>query len=157
MGPSGGEHCAVYFKEDRFRQLEGGTFWLEEPTDQPRGGGPNVKRICTWVRLRDPVSGRTLRVYNTHQYLTARAQLPAARIILDKVRAGDPADLVLLAGDFNARPESPSRRLFRAAGLRETAAVAGKGADATYHFAGVPLRRLDGVLVSRGWQVRPEL
>ena len=36
-----------------------------------------MKRICTWVHLHDQVSGRTLRIYNAHQYLTKRAQLPA--------------------------------------------------------------------------------
>ncbi len=39
-----------------------------------------MKRICTWVRLHDQVSGRTLRIYNTHQYLTERARLPAVAI-----------------------------------------------------------------------------
>ncbi|MCI0376833.1 MAG: endonuclease/exonuclease/phosphatase family protein [Gemmataceae bacterium] len=152
-GKSGGEHCAIYFKVGRFQELDGGTFWLEEPTDQPRGPGWNVKRICTWVRLRDQVSGRTLRVYNTHQYLTAGSQLPAARITLDHIKAGDPSDAVVLAGDFNATPEAPSRRVFADAGLSETAALAGKLGKRTYHFYGLPLRRLDGILVGPGWQV----
>jgi endonuclease/exonuclease/phosphatase family metal-dependent hydrolase len=153
-GQSGGEHCAIYFNEGRFRQLDGGTFWLEGPTDSPPGPGPNVKRICTWVRLRDRVSGRTLRVYNTHQYLTAGAQLPASHIILDRVQAGDPSDAVLLAGDFNAPPEAPSRRAFAEAGLRETAALAGAVAEGTYQFCGLRLRCLDGILVGPGWRVR---
>jgi endonuclease/exonuclease/phosphatase family metal-dependent hydrolase len=151
-GQSAGEHCAIYFNQDRFEHLGSGTFWLQEPTDQPRGPGVNVKRICTWVRLRDPASGRTLRVYNTHQYLTEGAQLPAARIILDHIQAGDPSDAVVLAGDFNATPEAPSRRLFAEAGLRETAGFAGKQGG-TYQFSGVCLRCLDGILVGPGWQL----
>ncbi len=153
-GKFGGEHCAIYFNDDRFQKLDGGTFWLEEPTDKPRGPGLNVKRICTWVRLRDQVSGRILRVYNTHQYLTARAQLPASHIILDRVRAGDPSDAVLLAGDFNATPQAPSRRAFADAGLRETTALAGRPREATYHFSGVRWRCLDGILVGPGWHVQ---
>jgi endonuclease/exonuclease/phosphatase family metal-dependent hydrolase len=153
-GKSGGEHCAIYFKAGRFQELGGGTFWLKEPTDKPRGPGVKVTRICTWVRLGDQVSGRTLRVYNTHQYLTAAAQLPASQILLDHVKVGDPSDVVLLAGDFNATPEAPSRRLFAQAGLRETTARVGKGSGATYHFSGVRWRRLDGILVGPGWHVQ---
>jgi len=153
-GKSGGEHCAICFKDGRFQQLDGGTFWLEEPTDRPRGPGLNVKRICTWVRLRDQVSGRSLRVYNAHQYLTERMQLPASHIILERVKAGDPSDAVLLAGDFNATPEKPSRRVFAEAGLRETAALAGRGAEGTYQFYGLHLRCLDGILVGPGWRVQ---
>jgi endonuclease/exonuclease/phosphatase family metal-dependent hydrolase len=152
-GAAGGEYCAIYFNEDRFRQLDGGTFWLEEPTDRPRDPGPNVKRICTWVRLCDQPSGRTLRVYNTHQYLTAAAQQPASAIILDHIKAGDPSDATLLAGDFNATPEAPSRRVFARAGLRETALLAGRAAEGTYQFSGLRLRCLDGILVGPGWRL----
>src|SRR5262249_47156018 len=112
-GASGGEHCAIYFGRQRFEEVGGGTFWLEEPTDQPRAGSAlDVKRICTWVRLRDRVTGRTVRVYNTHLYLTEAPRLTAARLILAHVAAGDRADAVLLTADFNAPPSAPSRRLF---------------------------------------------
>jgi endonuclease/exonuclease/phosphatase family metal-dependent hydrolase len=153
-GKSGGEHCAIYFNEGRFQELDGGTFWLQEPTDSPRGPGLNVKRICTWVRLRDPVSGRTLRVYNTHQYLTAGLQQAASQIILEHVKAGDPSDAVLIGGDFNATPKAPSRRVFDEAGLRETVAVAGYGAEGTYQLCGLRLRCLDGILAGPGWRVQ---
>jgi hypothetical protein len=60
---AGGEHCAIYFDRQRFEGIGGDTFWLEEPTDRPRAGSAlGVKRICTWVRLRDRVSGRAARV-----------------------------------------------------------------------------------------------
>ena len=34
-GRSAGEHCAIYFDGDRFEPLGEGTFWLEEPADEP--------------------------------------------------------------------------------------------------------------------------
>lgn len=152
-GKSAGEHCAIFFNKARFHELDGGTFWLQQPTDCPRGPGPNVKRICTWVRLRDQATNRTLRVYNTHQYLTAGAQCPASCIILDRLQSGDPADAVLLAGDFNATPDAPSRQLFAQANLRETAALVGKGGEGTYQFLGLRLRCLDGILASPHWRL----
>ena len=69
-GPSGGEHCAIYFNRQRFAAIGGNTFWLEEPIDQPGASSAlDAKRICTWVRLRDQANGRTVRVYNAHLYL----------------------------------------------------------------------------------------
>src|SRR4030095_4291677 len=93
-----------------------------------------MKPHCTWARLHDQVGGRTLRIYNTHQYLTKRAQLPAVRLLLSRVQAGDPSDAMVLAGDFNAPPQALSRRVFAEAGLRETATLAGKsGGGAGQH------------------------
>src|SRR5208283_1109964 len=35
-GQAEGEHCAICFRRDRFEDIGGGTFWLEEPIDEPR-------------------------------------------------------------------------------------------------------------------------
>jgi endonuclease/exonuclease/phosphatase family metal-dependent hydrolase len=154
-GRSAGEHCAIYFDADRFQELDGGTFWLEEPTDSPPENtalGP--KRICTWVRLRDRSSGRPFRVYNTHLYLTERARQAAVRGILARVGSGDPSDAILIAGDFNAAPDATSRRLFLAAGLESGTALAGVPAgQPTYQFYGIRLGSLDGLYLGRGWRL----
>jgi len=153
-GRTGGEHCAIFFDAGRFERLGGGTFWLEEPADAPParpGLGP--KRICTWVRLRDRTSGRTLRVYNAHSYLTEEARLRASQIILARIDSSDAADEVLLAGDFNAPPAAPSRVLFSKAGLVPAAESAGGSSDApTYQFYGIRWRSLDEIYASGGWR-----
>jgi len=107
-GEAGGEHCrrllqpATLCGDRRQHVLAGRTI------DQPRAGSAlDVKRICTWVRLRDRISGRTLRVYNNHLYLTEQPRRTAARLILAHIAAGDPADAVLLTADFHASPSSP--------------------------------------------------
>jgi endonuclease/exonuclease/phosphatase family metal-dependent hydrolase len=154
-GKSGGEHCAIYFRTERFEEIGTGTFWLEEPIDQPRiGSALDVKRICTWVRLRDGTNGRTLRVYNTHLYLTEAPRRAAARLILGQIVAGDHDDAVLLTADFNAGPTRPSRRLFTDAGLADSAALAGKPVDRpSFQLYGIGVSCLDGVLVDRHWRV----
>jgi endonuclease/exonuclease/phosphatase family metal-dependent hydrolase len=158
-GRSGGEHCAIYFDRERFEELGGGTFWLEEPTDQP--GAPSAlspRRICTWVRLRDRQSGRVIRLYNSHLYLTEAARLSAARLIVAQIAAGDPTDAIILTADFNAPPSAPSRRLFREAGLVDSATLAGKSVTTpTYHCYGLRLRCLDSILVGSGWRVSNHL
>jgi endonuclease/exonuclease/phosphatase family metal-dependent hydrolase len=158
-GKSGGEHCAIYFNRQRFEELDHGTFWLEEPIDQPRvGSALDVKRICTWVRLRERTSGRTLRVYNTHLYLTEAARLTANKLILAQVAAGDPADAVVLTADFNAGPGAPSRQLFGKVGLTDSAQRAGKPtSQPTFQLYGIGLWCLDGVLVDRHWRVHQHL
>jgi endonuclease/exonuclease/phosphatase family metal-dependent hydrolase len=152
-----GGQCAIYFRRDGFEVVEQGTFWLEEPADQPAGAGRRAKRNCVWVRLREPSGGRILCVYNTHlpgrsaAVVRGQSRLSASQIVLDRIKAGDPSDGVVLMGDFNAGPDAPSRRLFADAGLRETAALAGKrAAPPTYQFYGMRMGSLDGILVGPG-------
>jgi endonuclease/exonuclease/phosphatase family metal-dependent hydrolase len=159
-GRDKGEHCAIFFRLDRFRAIANGTFWLEEPTDQPAGPGRWVKRTCTWVRLRERAGGRTLRVYNAHlpgrtaAAVRSQSRLSASRIVLEHLKTGGARDAVVLAGDFNAGPDAPSRRVFAEAGLRETADLAGKrAAPPTYQFYGLRMGSLDGILVGPGWTV----
>jgi endonuclease/exonuclease/phosphatase family metal-dependent hydrolase len=154
-GRSGGEHCAIFFDGDRFEELGGGTFWLEEPADAPPIRtllGP--KRICTWIRLRDRRTARSFRVYNLHLYLTDLPQQDAARLILGRIARGDATEPVLVTGDFNAVPDAPCRRLFDEAGLRPCAVVAGVSPGTpTYQFYGIHLRSLDEIFVDRSWRV----
>jgi endonuclease/exonuclease/phosphatase family metal-dependent hydrolase len=154
-GRSAGEYCAIYYDGRRFDDQGDGTFWLEEPTDEPPATirlGP--KRICTWVRLRDRRIGRYLRVYNTHLPLTEGGRLQAARIILARIALGDPNDALLVAGDFNATPGAPNRRLFEEAGLKASAELAGEPPGTpTYQFYGIRLRSLDEILVNGDWRV----
>jgi endonuclease/exonuclease/phosphatase family metal-dependent hydrolase len=154
-GRSAGEYCAIYYDYRRFGEVDGGTFWLEEPQDEPPLGfalGP--KRICTWIRLRDRVSGRFLRVYNTHLYLTESSRRQAARHIVAHISSGESTDALLLAGDFNAAAGVTRDRLFAAAGLISSASLAGDARPApTYHFYGIRMRSLDDVYCSRDWSV----
>ena len=158
-GKSAGEHCAIYLSRQRFEELKNGTFWLEEPIDQPRvGSALDIKRICTWVRLRDRVSGRTLRIYNTHLYLTEAPRLTAAKLILAHIAAGDQTDAVLLTADFNAGPAVPSRRLFGETGLTDSAELAGKPVgQPTFQMYGIGVWCLDGILVDKHWRVQQHL
>jgi len=154
-GRASGEHCAIFFDSTRFAELGGGTFWLEEPVDQPPTRfrlGP--KRICTWVRLRDLATGSTFRIYNTHQYMTEPARLSAIRVILARIDVGDPSEAVLVAGDFYAPPDTQDRRLFEAAGLISSGQFVGATAGSpTYPFYGIHFRSLDDILINRGWRV----
>jgi endonuclease/exonuclease/phosphatase family metal-dependent hydrolase len=156
-GKSQGEHSAICFRKERFELLADRTFWLEEPIDEPRVGGAfDVKRICTLARLRDRTTGQTIRVYNSHLYLTEDQNFTAVRIILDQIAAGAPGDAILFTADFNAVPSAPSRRMFvEGNGFSDSAALAGKRVDLpTFQLYGIGTHCLDGILVSPRWRVR---
>jgi endonuclease/exonuclease/phosphatase family metal-dependent hydrolase len=154
-GRTEGEYCAIFFDRGRFEEHDSGTFWLEEPASvPPRSTFFGPKRICTWVRLRDRQSGRFLRVYNTHLYLTESARLGAARIILARIAEGEPTDAVLVTGDFNAPPKTPNRMLFEQAGLMSSDELISESPGApTYQFYGMRLKSLDDILINHGWHV----
>jgi endonuclease/exonuclease/phosphatase family metal-dependent hydrolase len=161
-GEAGGEHCAIYFNRQRFEMTDGDTFWLEEPTDRPvrLGWSLDAKRICTWVRLRDRVSGRMVRVYNTHLYLieSSRKQTAVAIIVHHILEHGDPTDAVVLTADFNAPPSAESRRHFASYGLADSAERAGlPPGKPTFHYCyGIGISCLDGVLVDAHWRVHQQ-
>lgn len=126
------EHMAIFFKRDRFRLREMGSFQLSE-TPEVIGSGPEVNpRMVTWARLaviHGPGSGepspypsdyrghwentQEFYVFNTH-FFTRRGheleQLNAAKLIMERIEAlsrfgsWTKERPIFLMGDFNARP-----------------------------------------------------
>lgn len=127
------EHMAIFFKRDRFRLREMGTFQLSE-TPEILGSGPEINpRIVTWARLaviNRPADGETspypmdyrehwentqeFYVFNTH-FFTGRsgydmAKINSAKLIMKRIKAFNRFGEwtkdrpVFLTGDFNARP-----------------------------------------------------
>jgi endonuclease/exonuclease/phosphatase family metal-dependent hydrolase len=133
------EHMAIFFKRDRFRLREMGSFQLSE-TPEVLGSGPgNNPRIVTWARLaiiNRPADGETspypmdyrdhwentqeIYVFNTHFFTRGRdlAKLNSAKLIMERINAlnrfGEwtKERPVFLMGDFNARPGGEIYRTF---------------------------------------------
>jgi endonuclease/exonuclease/phosphatase family metal-dependent hydrolase len=135
------EHMAIFFKRDRFRLREMGTFQLSE-TPEILGSGPEVNpRIVTWARLavinrpadRTPSpypadyrghweNTREFYVFNTHFFTNGsgyhRAKRNSAKLIMERINAFDRFGEwtkdrpVFLMGDFNARPGGEVYRIF---------------------------------------------
>lgn len=104
-----GESTTIFFKKDRFEMTELKMFWLSDtPEVMSKGWDAAIRRICTYVRLKDKESGRKLLVLNTHfDHVGVEARKKSAELIVSRIAAintsGDP---VVLLGDFNATPES---------------------------------------------------
>jgi len=134
------EHVAIFFKRDRFRLRETGSFQLSE-TPEVAGSGPSVNpRMVTWARLaviNRPANGesspypmdyrghwentREFYVFNTHFFNSARehlARMNSARLIMKRINALNRFGEwtrerpVFLMGDFNARPGGDVYRTF---------------------------------------------
>jgi endonuclease/exonuclease/phosphatase family metal-dependent hydrolase len=128
------EHMAIFFKRNKFRLREMGSFQLSK-TPEIIGSGPNVNpRMVTWARLAVinlPVDGEAssypmdyrghwentqeFYVFNTHFFNGRKdslARLNAAKLIMDRInklnRFGEwtKERPVFLMGDFNCRPGS---------------------------------------------------
>ncbi|MCK5565276.1 MAG: endonuclease/exonuclease/phosphatase family protein [Planctomycetes bacterium] len=135
------EHMAIFFRRDRFRLREMGTFQLSE-TPEVLGSGPAVNpRIVTWARLaiiNRPADGKPgpypmdyrghwentqeFYVFNTHFFTGGsgyhKAKLNSAKLILERINAFNRFGEwtkdrpVFLMGDFNARPGGGVYKIF---------------------------------------------
>ncbi len=154
------EHMGVFYRKDRLRVLESGDFWLSD-TPEVVGSitwGNLYPRMVTWARFQRIADGATFVLYNTH--LPYRDEDEPARercaaLIVARLRQLSPDEPVILTGDFNTAPESPTHALLAAA-LTDawTAAPRRRGPAATFHnFTGKADQRIDWLLY-RGLQVK---
>lgn len=124
-GKEGGEFSALFFKKDRFKLLDSGTFWLSETPDVvSKGWDAALPRVCTYVHLRDLRAKKNLWVFNTHfDHIGKTARKESAELILKKIREKNTGnEPVIVMGDFNAEPsEAPIAVLLRE--LKDTRAL----------------------------------
>ena len=113
-----GEMMAVFYRADRFEQLDAGHFWLSETPDVPgsRSWDTAWTRVVTWVRLRDRLADGQPELYffNTHFDNESRqARTEAAKLFWRHIADLEPGANVILTGDFNTGEETvPYNALF---------------------------------------------
>lgn len=108
-GQNRGEYSAIFYRRERYKQLDQGTFWLSENYHQPGSTGwdASCPRICSWIKLEDRSIVKELYIFNTHiDHEGRRAQHESAKLILSQMKeiAGLSAP-ILLTGDFNSKPD----------------------------------------------------
>ena len=107
----GGEHSAIYYRRDRFEVLQHDTFWLSETpaVAGSKGWDGAYERIATWGHLRDRSTGARFYHFNTHlDHVGKVARREGARLIAARIGALSGDAPVLVTGDFNDLPSSPS-------------------------------------------------
>lgn len=99
-----GEFAAIFYRRQRFDELEVGHFWLSETPHVvgSKGWDAPLARMVSWVRLRDGHTGRTLRFMNTHlEWEGVRARQESAGLLRAHLDSLDPTEPAILTGDFN--------------------------------------------------------
>lgn len=108
-GATAGEHCAVYYRTDRFELLNAGTFWLSHTPETPSTfPGAACPRIASWVLLRDQRNANAeLLVLNTHwDHVSNEARLHSAELIRKRLASLAERRPALVMGDLNVPEES---------------------------------------------------
>ncbi len=108
-GKDAGEHSSIFYRQDKFKLLNKGDFWLSETPDKPGKGWDATccNRICTWVYLQDISSGKKFYYFNAHfDHQGKVARVESGKLIVKKISeiAGDaPA---IFTGDLNGGQKS---------------------------------------------------
>ena len=149
-----GEHCAIFYRTDKFKAIASDTRWLSStPTKESvysyKESGKtykaNEKRIMTYVVLERKSDGARFLVVNAHLDNNGDNTLAVA----EKIRKAE-VDImmqqiqgvlnargnlpVIILGDFNATPEKTAYKAVTAKGYSDASKVAASGsASSTYN------------------------
>lgn len=106
-GNNTGEASNIFYKKDRFKLKDSGTFWLSEtPNIVSKGWDAAYNRVCTYALLKDKKSKKQFWFFNTHldnAGVTARRK--GIELILSKMKELNTSHLPLIfTGDLNSEP-----------------------------------------------------
>ena len=119
-GEKGGEYSPVFYKRDRLKLLDGGTFWLSETPDRVSKGWDAVcMRICSWGHFEDRATGCRFWFFNLHMDHRGKvARHKSAELVLERiVKMCGRRDNVILTGDFNVGETSMAYRILNESGM----------------------------------------
>lgn len=113
-GMQKGESCAIFYKKDRFKLSDSGTFWFSDTPDTVSRGWDAWPRICTWVYLTDNTTGRGFYVYNVHlaAFFASGARKKSTELLAERVAARKTNDPFIVMGDFNMKSTSSAMEVF---------------------------------------------
>ncbi len=110
-----GEFSAILYRKDRFRLIDGGTFWLSKTPDAigSVGWDAALPRIVTWAQFTDMRTGKDLFHFNTHfDHIGVQARAESARLLLDNIDRIAGNAPVVVTGDLNClNTDTPYRTL----------------------------------------------
>ncbi len=106
-GKHAGEHSVIFFKKEKYEQVKGGNFWLSETPDIPgsKSWDAVLTRICSWVELKDKVTGSLFFVFNTHfDHKGKQARRNSAALLRQTIDSLSGNNPVIVTGDLNLEP-----------------------------------------------------
>lgn len=161
-GKRKGEFSPIFYKKERFKLLDSGTFWLSETPDRPsKGWDAKYPRICSWGVFKDKVLHRKFWFFNLHMdHKGIEARRESARLIVNHIKecCGKDAN-VILTGDFNVAQDNEIFRIFADCGfLKDSYEVAEfrfapTGTFNSFKPTNYTTRRIDHIWVSNSIDV----
>ena len=107
------EASPVAYRKSRFAAEKSGTFWLSETPDVPGsiGWGAALPRVCSYLVLRDHLTGKRFCFANTHtDHISALAREKGMLLIVERMREFGAGAPIVFTGDHNCREtEAPAR------------------------------------------------
>lgn len=162
-GKDAGEHCAIFYRSDRFKVLDQGDFWLSEHPEKPGRGwdGTCCNRICTWGKFEDLKNHKQFYFFNVHyEYEGDVARRESSNLMISQIKSIAGNQPVFLTGDFNAFPtEEPIRILNDSGFLNDSYKITKEapfGPVCTYHGYDSTIKteeRLDYIWVTDSIQI----
>ena len=162
-GKDAGEHCAIFYRSDRFKVLDQGDFWLSEHPEKPGRGwdGTCCNRICTWGKFEDLKNHKQFYFFNVHyEYEGDVARRESSNLMISRIKSIAGNQPVFLTGDFNAFPtEEPIRILNDSGFLNDSYKITKEapfGPVCTYHGYDSTIKteeRLDYIWVNDSIQI----
>lgn len=105
------EGTPIYWNPEKVKKLDCGWFWLSEtPEVESIGWDAKCYRITCWVLFEERATGKQFVFVNTHlDHRGETARQEGIKLICKFIKEKFSADMpLILTGDFNARPDSPT-------------------------------------------------
>ena len=118
-GKEAGEYSCIFYKKDRMRLLDCGTFWLSETPEQVSYGWDAVcRRVCSWGKFKMRKGGFTFYFFNLHMdHVGVTARREAAKLVVSRIRSIAKGAPVILTGDFNVDQTNEIFTIFSESGI----------------------------------------
>ncbi len=156
-GKNTGEHSAIFYRVDKFKLVNSGTFWLSLTPDVPSSDWNSAcNRICTWAVLESKADGKQFAVLNTHlDHVSVEAMTNQAKLVVDKADSFDIP--VVITGDFNATPDNEAIKLVTDRGYADSCVASpvtdNSGTYNGYEKGRDDYQRIDYCFINDGFEV----
>lgn len=121
-GKQAGEYSPIFYKKERFKKLEGGTFWISETPEKVgvKGWDAALPRICSYVHLQDKVTKKRFWFFNLHMdHIGVEARREGAKLIAKKITEMCGKEPAFVTGDFNVDQHNEAYRTIINTGVLE--------------------------------------
>ena len=160
-GKTKGEFCPVFYRRERFKLLDSGTFWLSAtPETVSRGWDGGCNRVCSWGYFQDRATKAKFYFLNTHlDHKGPMAKTKGAELIVKFIEEHCKGVQVIVTGDMNVYQDSEWYNIFAKSGYLKDAFKAARyrfapsGTFSTFTPTRYSTNRIDHIFVSEDVEV----